>query len=96
MIEKKVVIRNRAGIHCRPSGVIISEAEKYTGTEFKLIAETGTSSIQSILELLSLGLQQGDEAVIQANGGDEEKACAAIAALLEKEFDFPPKTEKTE
>ena len=79
----------------RAGGELVS-LEKYAGTEFKLIAETGTSSMQSILELLSLGLQQGDEAVIQANGGEEEKACAVIAALLEKEFDFPQKTEKTE
>lgn len=91
MVEKKVVIRNRAGIHCRPSGVIISEAEKFAGTEFKLISENGTSSMQSILELLSLGLQQGDEARLQARGGEEERACEAIANLLEKEFDFPPK-----
>ena len=96
MIEKKVVIRNRAGIHCRPSGMIISAVEKFSGTEFKLIAENGTSSMQSILELLSLGLQQGDEALLQVKGDDEENACAAIAALLEKEFDFPQKTEKTE
>ena len=47
--------------------------------------------MHSILELLSLGLQQGDKAVLQTSGADEENACATIAALLEKEFDFPPK-----
>lgn len=96
MIEKKVVIRNRAGIHCRPSGMILNAVEKFSGTEFKLIAENGTSSMQSILELLSLGLQQGDEVLLQVKGNDEVNACETIAALLEKEFDFPQKTEKTE
>lgn len=91
MREKSVEIKNRAGIHCRPSSVIMAEIDKFPGTDFKLISENGTSSMHSILELLSLGLQQGDEVTVQASGKDEENACSAIAALLEKEYDFPPK-----
>ncbi len=91
MVEKTVEIKNRAGIHCRPSSVIMAEVDKFPGTEFKLISESGTAGMHSILELLSLGLQQGDKAVLQTSGADEENACATIAALLEKEFDFPPK-----
>jgi len=91
MVEKTVVIKNKAGIHCRPSSIIIGETEKHKDTAFRLLADSGSSSMMSILELLSLGLQQGDEVRLQAVGGDEEAACAAVAALLEKEYDFPPK-----
>ncbi len=91
MLEKKVVIRNRAGIHCRPSGVIMSEKEKFPGTSFKIISANGTAGLTSILELLALGLQLGDEVTVQASGGNERAALDTIAALFEKEFDFPPK-----
>lgn len=89
MVEKTVEIRNKAGIHCRPSSVIMAEIDKFPGTEFKLISDNGTAGMHSILELLSLGLQQGDRVILQASGNDEENACTVIAALLETEFDFP-------
>lgn len=89
MLEKKFVIRNTAGIHCRPSSVIISGKESFPGVTFKVIAENGTTDLSGILELLALGLQCGDEITLQVSGGDEAGALAAIGALFEKEFDFP-------
>lgn len=90
MVVKKIVIRNRAGIHCRPSSAIMTEVEKFPQVEFCLSAENGSSSMHSILELLALGLQKGDEATLQVSGPDEQTACDTIAAALETEYDFPP------
>ncbi|MDD5697690.1 MAG: HPr family phosphocarrier protein [Victivallaceae bacterium] len=93
MTEKKVTIRNKAGIHCRPSSVILNKIRSdFPDTAFTLIPANGRPETQlnSILSLISLGLQCGDEAVLRVEGTDEEKACAAIAGLLEYEFDFPP------
>lgn len=89
MVEKKVTVKNKAGIHCRPSSVIITVIEQFPEVEFKLISENGTSCMHSILELLALGLQQGDEATLQAKGPNETEACEIVAAALEKEYDFP-------
>lgn len=89
MLEKKVIVRNTAGIHCRPSSLIIAEKEKFPGVTFKVIAENGTTDLNGILELLALGLQCGDEMTIQVSGGDEAKALDAMSALFAKEFDFP-------
>ena len=89
MLEKKFVIRNTAGIHCRPSSVIISGKEKFPGVSFKVTAENGTTDLNGILELLALGLQSGDEITLQVSGGNEESALEAMKALFEKEFDFP-------
>ena len=89
MLEKKIVIRNKAGIHCRPSRIIISEKENFPETAFKVTAESGTTDLNGILELLALGLQCGDEITLQVSGGDEAGALETIGALFEKEFDFP-------
>lgn len=88
MFEKKVTVRNQAGIHCRPSSLIISEAEKFPGNTFSLNSARGTSSLTSILDLLALGLQSGDTATLRVSGPQEQDAGARIAELLEREYDF--------
>lgn len=88
MFEKKITVRNNAGIHCRPSSLIISEAEKFPGHTFSLNSVRGTSSLTSILDLLALGLQSGDTATLRVSGPQEQDAGAKIAELLEREYDF--------
>ena len=88
MFEKTIQVQNRAGIHCRPSSLIISEAMKYPGNEFQLTSARGKSSLTSILDLLALGMQYGDSAVLRVTGPQEQEAGPKIAELLEREFDF--------
>lgn len=88
MVKKELTIRNHAGIHCRPSSVIIAKAGEFPGHEFQLISSKGTSSLTSILDLLSLGLQEGENAVLTVSGAQEEEACAALVQAFEFEYDF--------
>ena len=88
MFEKKITVRNKAGIHCRPSSLIISEAEKFPGHTFSLNSARGVSSLTSILDLLAMGLQTGDTATLRVSGPQEQEAGAKIAELLEHEYDF--------
>lgn len=88
MVKKELTIRNQAGIHCRPSSVIIAKAGEYPGHEFLLTAAKGTSSLTSILDLLALGLQSGETVTLSVSGEKEEEACAALADALEFEYDF--------
>lgn len=89
MIEKTVVVKNKAGIHCRPSSAIISAVEEFPGATFNIKSEKGETDLSSILGLLSLAILYGEKVTIQADGEDSEKACSKIAALFEYEFDFP-------
>lgn len=92
MIEKKVKIYNKAGIHCRPSSVILTTIKNnFPDTAFTLITDDHPpTELNSILGLISLGLHHEDEALLRVEGPNEEEACSKIAALLENEFDFPP------
>ena len=92
MTEKKVKIHNKAGIHCRPSSVILTAIKSdYPETSFTLITDDHPpTELNSILSLISLGLHYGNEALLKVEGPKEEEACAKIAELLENEFDFPP------
>ncbi len=89
MAEKTVTVKNRDGIHCRPSSAIMNAALEYPDTEFTIKTEKGESDLGSILSLLSLGLQRGDDVTVVTSGNQDQEACDKIAELFEFEFDFP-------
>ena len=89
MYQQTVVIRNRAGIHCRPSSVIMFAAEPYSAThEILITGPRGASKLGSILDLLTMGLQKGEEVTISVTGEKEEELCKKLAELFETEYDF--------
>jgi phosphotransferase system HPr-like phosphotransfer protein len=67
------------------------KASEFQGCTFKVKTPRGGSDLSSILSLISLGLQYGDEAVINVDGPNAAKACEAVAIAFETEYDFPPK-----
>lgn len=88
MESKTVVIKNRAGIHCRPSSAIMTVAAKFPGHEISAESKRGKVNLKSILDLLSMGLQKGDSVTIEVTGPSEKEACEKLAELFETEFDF--------
>ncbi|MCP3967661.1 MAG: HPr family phosphocarrier protein [Lentisphaerae bacterium] len=93
MIEKNVKIHNKAGIHCRPASVILNTInDEFPDTDFTIInRDSEETELNSILNLISLGLHYKDEATLRVEGEDEEDAAAKIAGMFEYEFDFPPR-----
>jgi phosphotransferase system HPr (HPr) family protein len=89
MVEAKAVIQNEAGIHCRPSAILIQAGNAYAG-EILVEAASGTCNLTSALELIMLGLEKGTEIRIQVSGPDEEEEARQLVELFETEFDFPP------
>ena len=93
MKERTVTIRNKAGIHCRPSSVILNAINStYPGHTFTVVTTDGQEvEINSILTLISLGMTVGTQAKLLAEGPEEEKAVQEIGDLFENEFEFPPR-----
>jgi len=88
MVETKAIIRNAAGIHCRPTAEIIKVAIEYDGI-VTVVAKSGSCELGSALELLMLGLEQGAEVALKVVGPDEEVAAVRFKKLFETNFDFP-------
>ena len=90
---RKIQVRNSAGIHCRPSGVILNAIQnEFPYHTFSLVNADGeTSDCDSILSLISLCLIKGATADLSVEGPDEDRAIERIGDLLETEFDFPPR-----
>ncbi len=93
MKTRIVTIRNKAGIHCRPSGVILNAVrQEFPGHAFTVRNADGMESeLDSILSLISLSLGCGACAELSVEGPDEDLAVRRIGDLFEHEFDFPPR-----
>jgi phosphotransferase system HPr (HPr) family protein len=90
MAVKTAIIRNEAGIHCRPSAVIVKVVEGYQG-RIRIISEDDSVDIRSMMSILSLGLREGAEITIEVSGPEEESMCTELVDLFERVFDFPPR-----
>lgn len=89
MIEGKAIVRNSAGIHCRPTAEIIKAAAPYEGT-ITVIGERGSTTLHSALEMMIMGLEQGAEVTIRVEGPKKEATLKQFVDLFEHHFDFPP------
>lgn len=93
MIERTAQIRNNAGIHCRPSAVIIKAVQPYPGMA-KVSTENGEATLHSIMGLLSLCLEKGTRVRITVDGPEEQSFAEELVKLFETEYDFPPRDEE--
>ena len=90
MTEKEAVVENEAGIHCRPSSVILMKRQEYPECSVSISSDKGDAQLDSIISLLGLGLAKGDKVIVKADGKDEETVCREIAELFAYHFDYPP------
>ncbi|RKX80251.1 MAG: phosphocarrier protein HPr [Spirochaetes bacterium] len=86
MVEKKITIKNRAGIHARPAAMIVQLANKF---ESDIYFEKDNDRIngKSIMGIITLGAGYNTTLKIIAEGTDEEEALASIAKLFETKFE---------
>jgi len=86
MIERRVVIRNRAGLHTRPAATLVKLAAKYKA-EFMIEKEGFEINGKSIIGVMTLAAEQGSELTLRFDGEDEEVMATAICTMFERGFD---------
>ncbi len=87
-IETVVRVRNKNGLHARPSSVLAETALKFTGTTIRLRRGDVEVDAKSIMELLLLEAHCDAELALTVEGDETEAAVAAIRGLFEREFDI--------
>ncbi len=83
MITVKVKLLNKVGLHARPAALFVQTAKKFK-SNITVIKNEQSANAKSILEILALGADYGDEIIIQADGPDESDAIKELLDLLEK------------
>ena len=78
-------IKDENGIHARPAGLLAKEAQKFTSV-INLTANDRSVSIRKLLALMGMGVKQGDEIMITAEGADENEAIAKLESFMKKDL----------
>ena len=81
MIKKPVTINLSTGLEARPVAHLVQVASQY---ESEIFVEIGRKKVnaKSIMGMMSLGLDAGEEITLSANGKDEEAAMVSIVQYL--------------
>ncbi|MGX6961819.1 phosphocarrier protein HPr [Vagococcus xieshaowenii] len=84
MERKEFNIIADTGIHARPATLLVQAASKFT-SDINLEYKGKSVNLKSIMGVMSLGVGQGADIAITAEGADEVEAIAAITEAMQKE-----------
>jgi len=86
MKQQTVTIKNRAGIHARPSALIVKTANKFDSDIFLELGDMKINA-KSIMGIITLGANYNSNLQIIAEGADEEAAVSSLVKLFENKFE---------
>ena len=84
MISKSMTINIQKGLEARPVALLVQVASQYESSIYVEIQEKKVNA-KSIMGMMSLGLAEGEQITIIANGPDEEDAVNAIDKYISKQ-----------
>lgn len=84
MVEKQFKVTADTGIHARPATLLVQAASKFN-SEIQLEYKGKKVNLKSIMGVMSLGIAQGADIIIYADGSDEQEALTSIEDTLTKE-----------
>ncbi|MCH5272057.1 MAG: HPr family phosphocarrier protein [Lachnospiraceae bacterium] len=81
MISKSITISIPSDLEARPIALLVQVASRY---DSKIYIESGEKTInaKSIMGMMTLGLETGENVIVNADGEDEESAIAEIEKYL--------------
>lgn len=85
MKTKKVTVKNEAGLHARPSSVLVKVASKFQ-SEFFIKLHGYKVNGKSILGVMTLAAEHGAELELIFEGEDENEALKKITELFDHKF----------
>jgi len=87
VIVDKVIVNNKAGLHAKPASLFVQKANNFK-SEIYIKKDATRVNAKSIMGVMILAVQKGDEIQIEANGDDEKRAVEQLKQLIENRFDF--------
>lgn len=83
MLERKVTVLNKLGLHARPAAEFVRAARTFQSTVY-ILKNGDTYSGASILDVLSANLDCGSVVLIRVEGPDAETALEYLCSLMEE------------
>ena len=86
MLEHRIAIRNKLGLHARAAVKFVNLANRFVSS-VRIVKDGTEIDGKSILGILTLAATQGTEITLRIDGKDEEAALEALAELIDNRFD---------
>lgn len=89
-VESILTIEHPAGLHLRPAALFVKTAARFqsqiTITNLSRVGMPAADA-KSMFGVMLIGVSQGHQVRLQAQGGDARLALAALRALVESQFE---------
>ena len=85
MVERKITITNKLGLHARAAVKFVNLANRFSAS-VKIKKDTMEIDGKSILGILTLAAIQGTQVILKVSGSDEKRALKALVELIENKF----------
>lgn len=84
LIKKKVIIKNKQGLHARPAALFVQIANKFDSV---ITVRKGKDAVngKSIMGILTLAAEKGMEISIEAEGTDAHLAIIELEKIVGEE-----------
>ena len=88
LIEKKMVIKNKSGLHARPAALFVQIANRYNSD---VTVRKGKLEVngKSIMGILMLAAERGSTITLKVEGEDAEKTILELEKLLSGDMEMP-------
>ncbi|RQD69190.1 MAG: HPr family phosphocarrier protein [Tindallia sp. MSAO_Bac2] len=85
MLEKTLLITNETGIHARPAAALVKHAMRFE-SDIHIHRGGNQYDAKSIMNVMSMGVRQGEEIRLVVKGPDEALAFEELVELIENNF----------
>ncbi|MRH87513.1 HPr family phosphocarrier protein [Nocardia sp. SYP-A9097] len=86
MINRTAVVASKTGLHARPAALFAQAAAKSAVPVTISVDDKPPVAAGSLLQIMTLGVKQGDEVVLSTEEGNED-ALEQLVKLLETDLD---------
>ena len=83
-VEKKVVVKNRLGLHARPAALFVQAANKFD-SDITVVKGDQEVNGKSIMGILMLAAKKNSTIIINASGKDAQEAILELEKIVSTE-----------
>ncbi len=84
LIRKKLIVKNKQGLHARPAALFVQVASKFDSS-ITVCKDKEEVNGKSIMGILMLGAHKGSQIVIVADGDDAQLALTELEKIITTE-----------
>lgn len=87
LVEKRIVIKNKSGLHARPAALFVQIANKYESA-ITVTKDKNKVNGKSIMGILMLAANKDAVVILTASGADAEEAVNELSQVLLNDSDY--------